>query len=135
MSYQQRNIVAYVLLTVVTCGLFGLYWIYQIGTDLYGLNNEPSNAGLDLVLCIVTCGIYFIYLQYKWGKMVDSARRRYDLIPRDDSMLFVILALCSIFTGFLYIVNYCIIQSQINEDLIPAAESAPIFTTEDDRSN
>jgi len=130
MGYQQRNIVVYVLLSLVTCGLFVIYWIYQIGSDLYKLNNLPSNAGLDLVLSIVTCGIYFIYLQYKWGKLVDSARRRYDLIPRDDALLFVILTIFS-----LSIVNYCIIQGQLNEELIPAAESVPIPMIDDDRSN
>ena len=130
MVYQQRNIVAYVLLTIITCGFFAIYWMYVICTDLYNLNGQPSNAGLDIILSIVTCGIYFIYLQYKWGKMIDSARRRYDLIPRDDSLLYVLLAILG-----LSIVNYCIIQSQLNDDLIPAAESVPIFMKDDDRRN
>lgn len=135
MIYQQRNIVVYVILSIVTCFLFSFYWIYQIGNDLYKLNNLPSNAGIDLVLSIVTCGIYFIYLQYKWGKLIDSARRRYDLDPRDDAMLFVLLAVFNMFTGFLVLVNYCIIQAQLNEELIPAAESVPRAMIENDRSN
>ena len=128
MHYEQRNIVVYVLLTIVTCGLFGIYWLYQVCSDLYNLGDQPNTAGMDVLLSLVTCGIYFIYLQYKWGKMVDLARRKYNLVPRDDSMLFVILAIFG-----LSIVNYCIVQSQLNEDLIPAAASAPISMN--DRSN
>ena len=130
MRYEQRNIVVYVLLTIVTCGLFGLYWIYQLGDDLYKLNDKPSSAGVDLILTIVTCSIFLIYLSYKWGKMIDSARRRYDLYPRDDALLFVILSIFG-----LDIINFCIIQSQLNEDLVPAAESTPIFMNHDGRDN
>jgi hypothetical protein len=104
----------------------------------------PSSAGLDVILSVVTCCIYYIYLQYKWGKLVDSARRRYDLMPRDDSALFVVLAFFN-----LSVVNYCIIQGQLNEDLGPVANSVPPsmsnyesypYTTvsldkEDDRNN
>ena len=130
MRYEHRNIVVYVLLTIVTCGLFGIYWLYQISSDLYELNGLPNNAGMDVILSIITCGIYFIYLQYKWGKMIDSARRRYDLYPRDDSLLFVILAIFG-----LSIVNYCIIQSQINDDFAPLVRSVSSTYRDDDRRN
>ena len=130
MRCQQRNIVVYVLLYLVTCRIFGLYWKYCISNDLYELNGQENNTGMDLILGIITCGIYFVYLQYKWGKMLDSARRRYDLYPRDDSWLFVILDIFG-----LSVVDYCIIQSQLNEDLIPLADSAPIFVKDEGRGN
>ncbi|MCL2699369.1 MAG: DUF4234 domain-containing protein [Defluviitaleaceae bacterium] len=135
MRLEIRNIVVYVLLYIVTCGLFGLYWIYTIGSELYELNDMENKAGLDIILSIVTCGIYFIYLQYKWGKMVDSARRRYDLYPRDDAWLFVILSLFS-----LSIINFCIIQSQINDDFAPLIDTAVTTAVhyaeeDDDRRN
>jgi hypothetical protein len=107
--------------------------MYCLGSDLYELNGKDSQAGLDIILSIVTCGIYFIYLQYKWGRMLDDARHRYELYPRDDAWLFVVLAIFS-----LSIINYCIIQSQLNEDFVPLIDTAAItanYTDENDRRN
>ncbi|MCL2406171.1 MAG: DUF4234 domain-containing protein [Defluviitaleaceae bacterium] len=109
MYYYKRSVGVAILLTFVTCGIYGIYWLYQLLTSLYRLNNLPSNAGLDIVLSIVTCGIYGIYLAYKMGKLESTAHHVMGMPPRDDSILYLILTIFS-----LGIIVYAIIQSNLN---------------------
>jgi nitrate reductase NapE component len=98
-----------IVFTIITCGIYGLYWLYQILTSYYRLNNRPSNAGMDIVLSIITCGIYSIYLSYKIGKLESDAYQHYGMPPKDDAILYLILTIF----GF-SIIAYAIVQSNIN---------------------
>ena len=107
--HEKRSVGLSILLSIITCGIYGLYWAYQLLNTLYRLNNRPSSAGLDIVLALVTCGIYAIYLGYKMGKMESGANMALGLPFKDDSVLYLILALFG-----LSLVNSAIIQSNIN---------------------
>ena len=109
MYYYKRSVGVAILLTFVTCGIYGYYWLYQLLTSHYRLNNLPSNAGLDIVLYIVTCGIYGYYLAYKMGKLESTSHHMLGAPPRDDSVLYLILTIFA-----LWIVVYAIIQSNLN---------------------
>lgn len=111
---EQRGIGMCIFLTIVTCGIYGIYWYYCILDDLYKVNGQPSNAGTDVLLSIVTCGIYSVYMMYKIGNMVSSARMGYGLPDKNDSILFLIISLFG-----LSIVVYCIVQSELNDTLGP----------------
>ena len=111
---EKRNIGIYVLLSIVTCGVFSIYWIYCIGNDLYRLNGEESKAGTDILLGFVTCGFYFFYVYYMYGKKLNDIRIKYGASPKDDSVILVVFA---IFTGG--IVSECILQHSLNEEIIP----------------
>ena len=74
---KEKSIALNVVLTFVTCGLYGFYWLYTIAKDLNDLcASQHQEKGADpflvVVLSIVTCGIYQIYYMYKAGKMVSS---------------------------------------------------------------
>jgi hypothetical protein len=105
----KRSIGMAIVLSIITCGIYMLYWLYQLLTSYYQLTNQPSNAGMDIVLSIITCGIYGYYLAYKIGKMESSAYRDYGMHPKDDSILYLVLAIF----GFAIIV-YAIAQSNLN---------------------
>ena len=65
------NIPMYILLTIVTCGIFNLYWNYkQMETCNYMLKREEFNFVAWFFLSIITCGIYHIYYQYKMGSSI-----------------------------------------------------------------
>ena len=108
-SYDKRGIGLAVVLTIVTCGIYLYYWLYQLLSTLYRLNNRQSSAGLDLILSLITCGIYTIYLGYKMGKLESEAYQANGLPFKDDSVLYLILAIFG-----LTVINLAIIQSGIN---------------------
>lgn len=101
----QRNVGVAILLSIITCGIYTLYWMYKMTQEITEYNNENANPGVELILSLVTCGIYYYYWNYKMGKRLGQARGT----PSDDSILFLILAIFG-----LGIVSLAIMQSQMN---------------------
>ena len=64
---QERSILAYTCLSVVTCGLFAIYWAYAITSDTSalrrtrGMTPHQNDSGNYLLLTLLTCGIYWFY--------------------------------------------------------------------------
>lgn len=111
---KEKSIGLCVVLSLVTCGIYGIYWLYTIARDLNDLcesQNQEKGAepGLVVVLGIVTCGIYSLYYLWKAGKMVSSLTRSNGQHPSDDSIVLMVLSLLQ-----LSLVSYCILQSHIN---------------------
>ena len=107
--YSKRSVGVAILLSIITCGIYAIYWLYQILSTLYRLTNQQNNAGMDIVLTFITCGIYGIYLVYKIGKLESHAHYNMGLPPKDESVLYLILAIFAF-----HIVVYAIVQSNIN---------------------
>ena len=115
---EKRSIGMAVLLSIITCGIYLIYWEYKLWDSLYKANNQTSSAGVDVLLSIVTCGIYLLYMLYKAGKLESSAYALHGLPPKDDSVLYLILGLF-----VLAIVSFCILQSNINNQLADAVNN------------
>ena len=118
--FGQRNIAVAIILSLVTCGIYGLYWMYKIVEELNEASeNNGTSGGMVILLSIVTCGIYMFYWMYKAGGYVNTAKTRRN-IPSDSNSGIIYLVLC-IFG--LSIVSYCLIQNELNQ--IAAYHGAP----------
>ena len=108
----KRDIVVSIILSVVTCGIYALYWFVCLTDDSNALSKDEktTSGGIAVILSIVTCWIYGVYWNYKLGKKLFEAGQLYNKNIGDNSILYLIL---SIF-GF-GIVSYCIAQSDINK--------------------
>jgi len=109
---KERNVVLAIVLTIVTCGIYGLYWIYSMNNEANQLADEPNSTsgGLVILLSIITCGIYMIYWNYKMGKKVYAIQLKNNFPASDNSVLFLVLALVG-----LSIVNFVLIQLELNK--------------------
>jgi hypothetical protein len=57
-----------IILSIVTCGLYNIYWNYREFEAMNKLlGREEYNFWAWLILSIFTCGIYHIYYEYKMG--------------------------------------------------------------------
>lgn len=67
---EQRNIALCIILSIITCGIYGLYWIYKLTEDVNTLKGDPNatSGGIVILLGIITCGIYMWYWLYKQGR-------------------------------------------------------------------
>ncbi|MDO6995122.1 DUF4234 domain-containing protein [Brachyspira innocens] len=66
-----RTIPIVLLLNIVTCGWYYIYWIYQTSSEIkHFTEREDLNPTLEVILGIVTGGLYFKYWYYKYGKIV-----------------------------------------------------------------
>ena len=107
-----RSIVTDLILTIITCGIYGLYWQYkQMETLNNWLRREDYNFLIWLILSFVTCGIFALYYEYKMAKGIIEIQEQNSLrISQELPLICVLLAIFS-----LGIVSLAIQQSEINK--------------------
>lgn len=112
MDTRQRNIGLSIVLTIFTCGIYGIYWFIVLNNDVKQASKDQTlaNGGVAFLLTILTCGIYGYYWAYRMGKATLAARKEAGMdASSDNSVLYVVLQ----FFG-LAIVNYALIQNDMN---------------------
>ena len=73
----QRNIGVGILLTLITCNIYGLYWQYKQMQILNAwLESDQFSFWKWLFLGIITCGIYVVYEEYKMGEAINTIQHR-----------------------------------------------------------
>ncbi len=108
-----KNLGTCILLSIITCGIYGIVWFINMVNDLNTASQTPndSNGTTVFLLGLVTCGIYQWYWLYKAGEKVNAINRMKGL-PHDSSLSILYLALAFFGLG---IVANCLIQSKLNE--------------------
>lgn len=108
-----KNIVVCILLSIVTCGIYGVYWFWCINETARTVNPAEwqTTGGMAVLFTIITCGIYSIYWNYKMGRAFAAING-----GTDNSVLYLVLSLFG-----LSIVNYCLMQNDINAAFPTAA--------------
>ena len=105
----ERNIILCIVFSIITCGIYGLYWIYVLNRELNELagEREYTDGALVIIFSLITCGIYALYWNYKMGEKVDIINGN-----RDGNMniIFLLLTICE-----LSIVNLAIMQDTVNK--------------------
>lgn len=106
----KRDIVVAIILTFVTCGIYGIYWFIVMTDDVNSLSDEKmASGGTAFLYSILTCGIYALYWSYKIGQKMAEAGKKYNKPINDNSVLYLVLSIFG-----LGLVNYCLIQSDLN---------------------
>ena len=109
----ERSLPVSILLTIVTCGIYGIYWFIVLTDEVNQLSGEDdTSGGIAFLLMLVTCGIYGIYWAYRMGIKTGIMKERRGGGNSDDRIIYVILEICR-----LGIVVYALIQNEINNTL------------------
>ena len=107
---EERNIVTCILLSIITCGIYGIIWMINMANDVNAVSDEKGpSGGMVVLFTIITCGIYGIYWVYKAGQNMYAAGKKYGKDTADNAVLYLVLAIIG-----LQIVDYCLIQSELN---------------------
>ncbi|MBR5344355.1 MAG: DUF4234 domain-containing protein [Clostridia bacterium] len=111
-SIRKRDIATAIVLSIVTCGIYAIIWLYNIINDLNASLRGPNDkdAGTVILLMIVTCGIYGLIWVYHAGEKIDQIKQMNGEPPSNSAVLYLVLA----FVG-LSIVTQCLIQSELNK--------------------
>lgn len=115
---KRRSIAGCILATIFTCGIYGLFWIYDLTNDINFVSKEDdgTSGGMVVLLSIVTCGVYTVYWAYKMGGKIDTIKSGPDgQQKKDSSILYLILALCNYFTGISFLILLAIMQDDLNK--------------------
>ena len=106
-----RNIVTCIVLTIITCGIYGIYWFIVLTDDIARLANDKNSVsgGVAFLLSLITCGIYGYFWAYQMGKKIYIYGKDKNQMISDNSFLYVILQIFG-----LGIVNYALMQNDLN---------------------
>ena len=110
---QNRNIVTCIILSFVTCGIYGIIWFINMVNDVNAVCQDEKSSqsgGTVFLLTLITCGIYGLIWFYNAGKRMSVAGNKYNMTISDNSVMYLVLALIG-----LGIVDYCLIQSDLNK--------------------
>ena len=107
---QQRNIAVCIILSIVTCGIYGLYWLVCLTNDTNTAagTTDGTSGGMVLLLTIVTCNIYSLYWGYKQGEKIDMAKQKKGMPSSNSNVLYLLLCL------FVPVVAWALMQNELN---------------------
>lgn len=111
---KERSVAVALILTILTCGLYGLYWLVCLNDELNALsdNKNDTSGGVVLLLSLITCGIYSWYWLFKSGEKVDALKVKRGVPTSYSALLYLVLGLF----GFT-IISYALIQDEINNNI------------------
>ena len=107
-----RSIALGIIFSLLTFGIYSLYWQYKQMATLNGwLGRTDYRFGLWLLLCILTCGIFVLYYEYKMAVGINEIQANSGL-PVNNGLA-VICVLLAIFG--IGIASLAIQQWEINK--------------------
>ena len=106
MAIKERNIVVCILLSLVTCGIYGIYWAIMLAREAVSVKDPADSGLLEIVLMLF---LPFIGLFLAEKKFADGCTAR-GIPHSDNSVLYLILGLVG-----LGIVGFCMLQNDLNK--------------------
>ncbi|MCR4705823.1 MAG: DUF4234 domain-containing protein [Lachnospiraceae bacterium] len=78
-----RSLLMYILLSIITCGIYSYYFVYKMAHDV-NIACEGDGAGTGglvayILLSFITCGFYSIYWEYSLGNRLAENAPRYGM--------------------------------------------------------
>ena len=108
---QQRNIALCIVLSIVTCGIYGIYWFICLSNDANTVSRtNGTSGGTAFLLSLVTCGIYSFYWMFKQGEKLDAAKTAKGMPSSNSGIIYLVLAIFG-----LGIISYALMQDSINK--------------------
>lgn len=107
----ERNIALCIVFTIITCGIYGLYWMIKLNNEINKLsdNRNATSGGMVILFEIITCNIYGWYWCYKMGQRTNMIKAKMGE-NQSSEFVYVIFAIFG-----LNMVSYALMQDTINE--------------------
>lgn len=106
MEIKQRNLVTCILLTLVTCGIYGIYWTVMLAKEAVSVKDPADNGLLEIVLMLF---LPFLGIFLTEKKFAEGCAER-GVAHTDNSILYLVLGLLG-----LGIVSMCMLQNDLNK--------------------
>ncbi|CDC70949.1 MAG: DUF4234 domain-containing protein [Firmicutes bacterium] len=105
----KRSVATVIILTLVTCGIYGWYWMYTTSNELQKESGQSQLSPMAILLLSIFLGtVGYALFGYDSAKCIDSLNARRG-ITSDNNVLYIILGL------FIPIVLIGIVQNEINK--------------------
>lgn len=119
MNIKNRSIVKAIIFSIITCGIYSIYWAVVLTKDALSVRDTNDSGTLEIVLMIL---VPFVGSFLVERKLTEGCQAR-GIAHSDNSILYLILG----FFGFA-LVSFAIMQNDLNNiaPQIIAAESEPV---------
>jgi len=104
----KRSIVGCILLSIITLGIYGIYWMYLLVKNTRSIQKDTYSC-TEEVLCLIFVPFYSIYWWYTRGKKVKQSFKENKYTAKGNGVLYLVLAILG-----LNIVSMAIMQSDFN---------------------
>lgn len=106
MKIEKRDLVKCVLLSIITCGVYQIYWIIKIVEDVFNLRDKKEDGIFHAFISIVMPYLGFYFTEKKFTEACEEK----GIYHKDNTVLYFILGLFG-----LSIVNCALLQSDLNK--------------------
>ncbi|MFR3031579.1 MAG: DUF4234 domain-containing protein [Blautia sp.] len=117
---QERSLLKYILLSLVTCGIYSIYFWYQFDRDVNtvceGDGKQPMSYLAVVVLSVVTCSVFLWYWYYKQAERLQGNAPRYGVkIQENGATVLLWFLVGGWFLGIGILVGDYILMRNLNE--------------------
>ena len=116
-SVNRRNVGVCILLSLLTFGIYAIYWMYLLVKNVRALKQDDSSCTGEM-LCLLLIPFYSLYWWYTKGNEVKSLMEKQNCQIASTGTLYLVLNIL-----FLGIVAMAIMQNDFNA--LPGAGTAP----------
>ena len=106
MTIKSRNVVTAVILSLVTCGIYGIYWAIMLAREAVSVKDPADSGVLEIILMLF---LHFVGFFLAEKKLAEGCAAQ-GLPHTDNSIIYLILGLIG-----LGIVNYIMMQLDLNK--------------------
>ena len=108
---KERNLVVCILLTIVTCGIYGIYWMIVLNDEINAVSGrQGTSGGMVFLFSLITCGIYSLFWLYQMGEAVERIHEQNGEIRGSAPILYLLLGVFG-----LSIVSHALMQNELNK--------------------
>ena len=101
---QNKSFLAYLVLSIITLGLYQFYFVYSIARDMnimcYGDGEKTRGLAGFIILNILTCGFYSLLWYYNLGNRLCFNIKNLGGNCKEDGVTFILLYLVGVFVCF-----------------------------------
>jgi len=112
----QREAWMVAVLSLVTCGVYGLYWHYTTTEELKVVSSRTDFSGMmDVLLGLVTCGIWLWFAEYRNAQVVTELMTRRGIAHQDRAQTILLLNCLTLVVGMTGVVARMVLQDEFNK--------------------
>lgn len=105
MAIKKRNIVTCIILSIITCGIYSIYWAIMLAKEAVSVKDPADSGVLEIVLMLFLPFLGFFLAEKKFAEGCAAKGIAHD----DRSIIYLILGILG-----LGIVNFCMMQNDLN---------------------
>ena len=104
----KRSISMCILLSIITCGIYGIYWMYLLVKNTRSIQKNTDNCKGEM-LCLIFVPFYSLYWWYTRGEKVRQGFAEHAYNATGGGVVYLVLVILG-----LSIVSMAIMQSDFN---------------------